>query len=158
MMGMTDGNGERVGGIWSGDLHARKLQPHHMVDLALVGVANAHHGLLDRVGEIFANRDPRVRRHQKGDAPRLSKFERRHSVFVDEGLLNCGGIGPVGRENGGKLREQIQQTLCQIGAAVRFAGAVRHMGQPRTIDVDDSPTHVPKARIDADDPHARPCS
>ena len=57
-MRVAERDGERIGRIRAGDLDPGKLQPHHVFDLPLVGMAHADHGLLDLVGSVFADRDP----------------------------------------------------------------------------------------------------
>ena len=48
-MRMRQRDGQRVGGIGAGELDPGQLQPHHMLDLPLVGMADADDGLLDLV-------------------------------------------------------------------------------------------------------------
>ena len=40
-MRVANRDGQRIGGIWPGDLHARQMQPDHMVNLHLGRMADA---------------------------------------------------------------------------------------------------------------------
>ena len=40
MVGVAEGDGERVGGVGAGERHAGELEPHHVLNLVLLGVAN----------------------------------------------------------------------------------------------------------------------
>ena len=96
MVRVADRDGQRVGGIGARDLDAWKLKPDHMVDLAFVGVTHPDHGLLDRVWKIFANGQPCLRGHKKGDPARLPQLQSGHRILVDEGLLDGCGVRPIG--------------------------------------------------------------
>ena len=87
-MRMANRNGEGIRRIGPGDFDSRQLHPHHVVNLALVGVPDAHNCLLDRVRRILANDNPCPRRHEHRNPPGLAQFQRRCSVLVDERLFN----------------------------------------------------------------------
>ena len=75
-MGVADRDRQSICGIGPADRHARKLHLHHMVDLGLVGMADADHRLFDRIGGVFADRQPGLRRDQQRDAARLTQLQR----------------------------------------------------------------------------------
>ena len=52
-MGVTNGDGERVGGVVGVELGARHQNPHHHVNLLLVAMPDADHRLLDRIGQLL---------------------------------------------------------------------------------------------------------
>src|SRR5215207_9812649 len=64
VMGMADGDGERIRRIGRCGPGLRQQHPHHMVDLLLGGMACSNDALLDLVWRIFGNRYPARCRHQ----------------------------------------------------------------------------------------------
>ena len=94
-MRVGDRDGERVGGIGAGDLHAGKQARDHRMDLRFLGAAGADHGLLDQRAAIFADRDPGARRAHQHHPAGLAELERRLGVLVDEHLLDRGGVGAM---------------------------------------------------------------
>ena len=89
-MGMADGNGERICRMFIGDHAAGQQHADHGVDLVLARMTRTDHGFLDLVGGIFFNRKAVKRRYQQGNAARLTEFQGRDRVLVDEGLLDGG--------------------------------------------------------------------
>ena len=61
MMRVGDRDGERVGGVGPGNLHARKKAGDHRVDLRLFGAAGSDDRLLDQGRSVFADLDARAR-------------------------------------------------------------------------------------------------
>ena len=82
MVGVGDGDSERVGGVGAGDLHARQQPLDHGMDLRLLGAAGPDHRLLDQPGGIFADADPRLRGGEQDDAARLAELQRRAGIDV----------------------------------------------------------------------------
>ena len=154
MMRVADRDGQRVGGIGAGDLDPGKLQAHHVVDLRLGGMSHAHHGLFHRIGRVFSDHQPGLRRHQKGYSARLTQLQRGHRVLVDEGMLHRRGIGGIAAHHFGQLRMERDQPLRQFAVLrVRVADAIGDMRQPRPVHVDHPPAEVPQARINPENPH-----
>ena len=56
------------------DLHTRQLQPHHVIDLRLIGMANSHNRFFHCIWGIFRHAQARLRRHQQRDRARLTQF------------------------------------------------------------------------------------
>jgi hypothetical protein len=100
---MAKRDGQRVGRVRPDRIGARKLHPHHVVDLPLVRVARADDGLLDGVGRVFGDRDTGGRRHQHRNAPRLPELQRASPVPVDEGHLDRRGLRRMAGHNRGQL-------------------------------------------------------
>ena len=77
-----------------------------MQDLRFVGVTDAHDGFLDRIGGIFTDIDPGLRRDQNGDPPRLPELERALPARVHERLFDRSRIGRVSQQNLGQQSMQ----------------------------------------------------
>jgi hypothetical protein len=71
VMGVGDGDGERVGRVGARYLHAGKQPLDHGMDLRLLGAADPDHRLLDQPRRIFADLDaaPRGRSAARRRAP-----------------------------------------------------------------------------------------
>ena len=91
-MGMTQGNRQSIRRIGTGDICARQLHAHHMIDLALVGVPHTNDSFLDRVRGVLSNQNACARWYKHGDAPRLAQLQGPSTVLVHECLLNGRGI------------------------------------------------------------------
>jgi hypothetical protein len=155
--GVAKRDGQRVRRVRPDRVRARKLHPHHVVDLPLVRVARADDGLLDGVRRVFRDRDTGGRRHQHRNAPRLPELQCASPVAVDEGHLDRRGLRRMAGHNRGQLHVERQEALRQ-GVTLRPADAVGHVAQPAAVDIDDTPAEAPQARIDSDDAHALPRS
>ncbi len=72
-------------------LHTRQLQPYHVIDLRLIGMANTHDRFFNCIWGIFRYAQARLRRHQQRDRARLTQFQRCNRVFINKSLLNSRG-------------------------------------------------------------------
>jgi hypothetical protein len=115
-------------------------------------VANAHHCFLDLVGRVFPDHQTRLRRHQKGNAPRLPQLQGAYRIFVDEGVFNGGVIRLEPSHNIGQLLVKRQQPSRQIFAN-RVANTVRNVTESAAFGVNHAPSHVPQTGIDSQNPH-----
>src|SRR5579862_8215716 len=81
MMGVADGDRQRIGRVGGGMGGKPRQQPsHHQLHLRLFGMAGADHGLFDPVGGIFGDRQTAFGRGQQ-HTPRASP-----SFRVEAGL------------------------------------------------------------------------
>src|ERR1700736_6340050 len=151
VMRVRDRDSERVGGVGGFRFGLGQQNLQHHQNLVLVGVAGADHGLLDLVRRIFRNRNPKHRRRQHRDAPRLSKFQGGDAVLVDKSLLDCGLRRLEITEHGGKSLIDRQQAARQRQAVSRFHRTAAEENQPVTLDLDHAPPGAAQARIDAKD-------
>ena len=85
---MAERDRQRVGGVRPGQHHPRQLQPHHVLDLRLLGVADARPPPSSPRSAHTRRRAARLRRHQQRDPARLPELQRPGRVLVDEGLLD----------------------------------------------------------------------
>ena len=119
MVGVGNGDGERVGGVRAGDHDSGEEALDHEVDLGLVGVARPDHCFLDQPCGIFADKDARARGDHEHDAAGLGELERRLGVLVDEDFFRSGGVGMVvGEERvelGGEVGEALGERLLGVG-------------------------------------------
>ncbi len=128
VMGVGDGDGERVGRVGAGDLHSRQEALDHGVDLRLLRAAGADHRLLDQPRRIFADRDGQAGGGEENDSAGLAELQRRLGIVVDEHLLDRGRAGPVLGEDGEKAAVQLEQPGRQLGLGVGADLAVGDMG------------------------------
>jgi hypothetical protein len=146
-----DGDGERIGGVGAGDLHAREQARDHSVDLYFLGAAGANHGFLDQRRGIFADLYSRSCGAHQSDAARLAELERRLRVLVDEDLLDCGcGRGMVGDhsfELVGERGEAARQRSRRVGLDL----AVRDVGKAIAFGLDQPPAGGAETRVEAED-------
>jgi len=136
MVGVGDGDGERVGRVGALDLHARKQALDHKVDLRFLRRAGADDGFLDEARGIFADGEPGAGGGHQDDTARLGELERRLRVLVEEYFLGGCAVGVVIGEDGVELRGEVGQALGQgfAGAGLELAvGEVREGSRPKMI-------------------------
>ena len=109
MMGVGDGHGQCIGCIAPCDLRARQEAGHHRMDLRLVRIADANHGLLHEACGIFPDLHAGSRRCQQHDAARLPELERRLRIGIDEHLLHRRTIRLVLEDKVRQRRIECQQ-------------------------------------------------
>ena len=118
---------------------------------ALLRVAGADDRLLHRVRRVFGDRQSGARRHQHGDAARLSELQRRRGIAIDEGRLDR---RLVRRERIHHPLQLVMDGAEPLGERRACSGVIVPGGderQPRTEALDDAPASAPKAGIDAND-------
>lgn len=151
MMSVGDGDGERVGGVWSHDRGAGQQALDHGVDLRLVGGSGAYHRLLDQRRRIFADLDPGAGREHQGNAAGLAELEGRLRVLVDEHFLDRGAIRrPVGEQRL-DLRSEVGQAFRQRLLGVGPELAVGDMAEAVAVGADQAPAGGAEPRIEAED-------
>ena len=91
-MSMADGEGQRVGGIWPGQIDTGQLHPHHMRNRPVIRMPNADNRLVHRVGCVFTDLQTGLRQRKHGNAPRLAQLERGRAVLIHERGLDGGAI------------------------------------------------------------------
>ena len=150
-MGVRDGDGERVGGVWAGDLRSRQEPHHHRVHLDLVGAADADHRLLDQPGGIFLDREAGAGGDHQRDAARLGELQGGLGVLVDEHFLDRGG----GR---GMVGEQRLELACEVGQAggerlgrIGPELAVGDVAEAIALGADETPAGRAEPGIEAED-------
>ncbi|KIC50480.1 hypothetical protein RA29_07220 [Tateyamaria sp. ANG-S1] len=156
-MGVADGDGERIGGVWPCDVDAGELDADHVADLAFVGMADAHNRFLDRVGGVFADAESCPGGGEHGDAASLAKLQGACPVLVHKGLFDSRRVGCVCRDDGADLVKEAEEAQGQV-IARRVADTVGDMAQTRAIGVNDAPSHVAQAGVDAQNSHDVPPS
>ena len=90
MVGVGDGDRQRVGGVGAGCVAARQQDFQHRRDLPFLGMPCPDDRLLDQVRGIFGDRQPSQGGHHERDAARLPELQRPLRVAVDEGFLDGG--------------------------------------------------------------------
>ena len=114
-------------------------------------MADADHGLLDKIGGIFRDIEPGERRHDQRDAPRLAELQRRLRIAVDEGLLDGGLMRAMGREHLVQPFVQLPQALAERQRTVALDAAASDEGKLAAFRDDDAPAGLAEAGIDAED-------
>ena len=150
VMRVADGDGERIGRVVAVEGGAGEEHPDHRPDLLLLGMAGADDGLLDLVRRVFGHRQPRLRRDEERDAPRLAELQRRRGVAVDEGLLDRRLVGRVGADHLGEPAVDREQPLRQLAVERRVDRAGGDEGERIAARRDDPPAGVAEAGIDAE--------
>ncbi len=148
-MGVTDGDGQRIGGIGPDNLHAGQQERNHVTHLFLIGMADADNSLLDRIRGVFGHGHSRLRRNQQSDGAGMGKLERTDRILVDEGMLDRRNVwagiidhlyqrAAQGNEAGGKV------------FALRLYGAMGDMGKARSTQINHPPSGADEAGVDTD--------
>ena len=137
MVGVGDGNGECVGRVGAGDGDAGQQPLDHGVDLNLVGIADADHGLLDEARGIFADGQAGTGGGGEHDTAGLAELQRGLRVLVDEDFLDRGGVGPMLVEQGFKLAGEIGEALGQRRVGLGLQLAVGEVGKAVALGADD---------------------
>ncbi len=148
--GMGDRDGQRVGGVRDAELRLRQKEADHRLDLHLLGVAGARHGLLDQVGGVLEHRQAGEGRHEQRHRPRVAQLERRLGVLVDEGLLHGDLVGPHGLDDAADPLEQLPQAQGQRKLPVRGHDPAIAVGELRTLRGDQAPAGAAESGIDAE--------
>ena len=151
MIGVADGDRQRVGFIRAVELGLGKQEADHGLDLLLFGVPGADHRLLDLVRRVFRDAQALHRRGQKRRAPRLAELQRRARVLVDERLFDRRFVGRKTGDDAAQSLEQFAQAIGEVLVAGRGDDARGHIGEPHAVAVDDAPAGAAEAGIDPED-------
>ena len=150
-MGVTNGAGQRIGGIGSRCAWQAQKLHHHVLHLFLGRLAVADHRLLDLQRRVFGNRQPGMDQRAERRTARLAKEQRRLRVDVDEHLFDRRLIGCVGRDDLADAGEKCLDSLRQRLPVVRLDAAARHIDQLVAVFLDDAKAGHPQTRVDAED-------
>src|SRR5882672_6118621 len=150
MVGVADGDRQRIGGIGGLQQAARQQATHHHLDLRLLGMAGADDRLLDQVGGIFGDREPGQRRHQQRHAACEAELQRGRSVLIDEGLFDRGLLRLVVRDHLGERVVEFHQPLGHRAVGGRMDRAVGDVAEARAIHIDHAPAGVAQPRIETE--------
>src|SRR6478736_4397003 len=121
------------------------------LDAAMLGVADADHGLLDEVGGVFGDAEARERGHDQRDAAGLAEFQRRLRIAIDEGLLDRGLVRAVRGDDMVQALMQLPQALTEGQVAVALDAAAGDEGELAAFGDDDAPAGLPEAGIETED-------
>jgi hypothetical protein len=154
VIGVADGDGERVGGVVGPRrLGQREQRLDHPGHLALVGAPVPAHRSLDLLRGVVDAVDALLAGGEQDDAPRLADRERRPDVLTEIQCFEGDGVGPV-------LLDELAQTRVDGGQPARGGqpgggGDDPAVGghEPMATPNDDSEAAVGKAGIDAEDHH-----
>lgn len=116
--------------------------------LVLAGIANADDRFLDQSCSIFTNLYARFRSVEQANAPRLTQFQRRLRIGVDEHFLHRCRTWAILKNKVGQRRIQRQQARGQGRLGVGLDLAVGDMAQPIAIDGDQPPASGAKAGVE----------
>ena len=150
IVGVADGNGQRVGGVVALEFGLGHQDLQHHVDLLLLAMADANHCLLHRVRCIFRDPQARARRHQHGNATGLPELQGGDGVLVDEGLLDRRLVRLVGMHDFRQAVVQLAEPGRQIHVSVGGDGAGGDEAQRVAQRLDDAPAAAAEARVNAD--------
>lgn len=89
MVGVTEGDGQGVGGVDLRLLQQAEQVHDHQLHLLLVGTAGADHGLLDLAGGVLGHAQTLLHRRDYRRAARLAELQRRVGVARHEHLLDA---------------------------------------------------------------------
>ena len=151
MAGVTYGNGQRIGLVRALEPGLRQQEADHHLDLLLLRVAGADHGLLDDVGRILGNPQAALGRGQQRHAPRLAELQCRAGILVDEGLLDRRFLRLEARDHAAEALVELAQAIGQFAVAVRGHMSAGHVREPHAVRLHDAPPRAAEAGIDADD-------
>lgn len=152
-MGMTNGNGKRIGGIGRGGPRLRQKHFQHVMDLRLFRMPYSHHRFFDPVRSVFRNGNSRRRRNQKGYPSGLPQLERGASIFADKGLLDRRFVRLVVLEHLGERHVDSVKTLGHSQRGTCRNHAVSHMAKAASPTIDDAPAGISQSWIKTDDSH-----
>ena len=151
MVGVGDGDGQRVGGVGAGDLRAGEEAHDHRMDLRFLGAAGADHGLLDQPGSIFADGEAGAGGGGEDHAAGLAELQGRLRVLVDEHLFDRGGLGPVLGDQRLELAGEVCEALGQRRGGARPDLAVGEVGEAVAFGADQPPAGGAEPRVEAKD-------
>lgn len=110
-MGVANGGRQRIRRIGSQIPSQAQQAPNHVLYLILISAAGADHGQLDRPGRVFGHRQAAARAGTNGSASRMSEFQCRTRIAMDENLLDRGDCRFVLSHDFRYLLEQDKQPL-----------------------------------------------
>ncbi len=143
MVGVANGDRERIRLVSASEPRLREQEPDHRLDPLLLRVPRAHDRLLDQVRRVLGNPKPPHGGRQQSDAARLPKLEGRPRVLVHKSLFH-GRLARLGCGNHGhKPFEQLTQAVGKILVRRRGNNARRDIAQPHAIGLDDAPSGAP---------------
>ena len=108
-MGVTNGNGQRIGGVGIFELTARQQSRHHDLDLRLVRMPRTNHRFFNPIGGIFGHRHIGLGRRDQHRAAGQSKFQSGVRILIDESLLDRDLIWRKAADNVGNAFVKLQQ-------------------------------------------------
>src|SRR3954451_25281354 len=118
-VGVTDGDGECVGGV-GGELHggtSGQQHPDHLRYLLFFRGAVTDHRALYRARRVFEDLEPRALRREEHDAARMRELHERFYVVSGERRLDGDRFGLRAGDDGEKSFVDFLQTLRELGAA-----------------------------------------
>ena len=151
MMGVAYRDRERVGRIGRLRIGLRQQHADHHANLSLLSVPGADDRLLHQVGRIFRNRQSGDRRHQHGDAARLSELEGCGRILVDEGRLDGSFVGRMLFHHPPQAVVDGEEPCCEAGPVVGRKRAASQKAQAIAIDRHHAPAGAAEPGIDAED-------
>jgi len=154
-MSVSDGAGECVGRIGLLDAASGQQPPHHRLNLFLLRMTDADHGLLDVVGGVLGDLKARLGRGEKCNGASVAQFQRSGRVLSDKGLLDRNGRWIVFGDYFFYRPMQRQQAKPESVSSARGDDAVRHMVEPGTGNGDHTPAHAGQARIETKNANRR---
>ena len=104
-----------------------------------------------RLGAYSATSMLGARRHQHGDAARLTELQRRGRVLVDEGRFDRRLAGMKLLDDANQTIVDRQQPNGERGLVFARDRAAADKRQPVAVNVDDAPAGAAEPRIDAQD-------
>ena len=107
------------------------------------------------LGAYSATLMPSQCRSQHGRSPCLTQLQRRPRILVHEGFFDGRFIGRIALQNLRKLRVDLQQPRGQRRIRIGMDAAIGHIGEPRSLCLDNAPARIAQARINADDADLR---
>lgn len=149
-MRVRDGAGERIRRVGLFDRASGQQATHHCLNLFLLRVADANHGLFDVVGRVLGDLKSRLSRREQGDRASMAKLERRGGILGNERLFDGDGGRPVLGNYLFQCPMQRQKTDTQAIGGAGYDDTVGDMVQPRTRYGDHPPAHPGEAWIESE--------
>ena len=158
-MQMTDGHGERIGGIvWRWWRVESEEQFHHLAHLVLLGAAVAHDGALDLGWRVLDDRASCFDRGEHGHTARVPEFQRASHVVGVKQVFDGDAVRAPPREKLGELPVNPGETLRKGVAGERREGAAGDELMAPTVGLHATVAGALGAGVDAKDPHASDAS
>ena len=148
---MANRDRQRIRCVCARDLGAGEEDFEHGLNLRFLRAAGADNGFFDEPRGIFGHGQPTACGGEQADTARLTEFERRLWVGVDEDFLDRGGFGSVAGDDIGQAGVEDDEAFGQGCFRVGRNLAIGDMAEAVADGGDNAPAGCAEAGIDAED-------
>jgi hypothetical protein len=156
---VADGDGEGVRCVMRRRcLGQAEQQPDHLLYLMLVRAPVADHGTLHFGRGVLDDLAARLDSRENRDAARVAEAQRAAGIHRRKQVLHRHAFGTHGGQQGGKLAMDPREARGEGVGRLHPDRATAHEPMASSVGLDAPIAGALRARIDAEDPHAREAS